>query len=105
MHRSTLVALLLWTSGFTVAVGGMSAQRSHAVLSADEKRILVMVSPKADYDAPHPVAFSLPDGRTVVLRDTFKNQAHTIPLRSPRYGRLIGSPLRGIYVGPLTSVM
>jgi len=72
MHRSTLVALLLWTSGFTVAVGGMSAQRSHAVLSADGKRILVMVSPTADFDGPHPVAFSLPDGRTVVLRDTFQ---------------------------------
>src|SRR5687767_4884083 len=59
------------------AVGGISAPRSHATVSPDGRRVLVMLSqhPEYDripeYDRRYPQVVTLPDGRVVNIRDGF----------------------------------
>ena len=71
MNRSILAVFVFVASGLTVALAGISAPSSHATLSVDGKRLLVMVSPKSNYDRKHPVVFSLPSGRSIILHETF----------------------------------
>jgi hypothetical protein len=69
-HTRTILFLLLAVLPAT-ASGMISAPTSHAQLSTDGSRILVMVSPDADYENAHPSTATLPDGRVVRIRDAF----------------------------------
>ena len=70
--RSVAITIFLALSfGVTCALAGITAPSSQASLSADGKHVLVMISPIVDYDRKHPVTFSLPGGRSVILHETF----------------------------------
>ena len=62
---------LLLSTGSKVLRAGLSAPASFAVLSPDEKRVLVMRSFDVAYDEKHPVMFSMPGGRSIVLHEVF----------------------------------
>jgi hypothetical protein len=66
-----VVALLFWLLGLAVAMGGISAPYSYAVLSPNGKRILVMLSPIKVYDSEFPTKFKLPSGRLIVVGESF----------------------------------
>lgn len=71
MKHFIFSVFFLLVVGLTVAIAGLSSPGSHAVLSADGKRLLVMVSPVAEFDRAHPARFLLPDRRSVILHETF----------------------------------
>ena len=79
--RAGLGVFLLWVSVTTNALASIAATDSHATLSTDGKRLLVMIPPlgtKGKVHDPHPalippkpVPFTLPNGSTVILHEAF----------------------------------
>jgi hypothetical protein len=62
--------LIGWIALTGPAMGKISARNSFAKLSPDGKRLLVMVAPDAKGDQARLKPFVLPDGRSLMLRDT-----------------------------------
>ena len=71
MQPALPTAILLFVFSKAASLAGISAPSSSAYLSMDGRRLLVMVSPAAEYEKRHPSKFTLPDGRSITLNETF----------------------------------
>jgi hypothetical protein len=67
----TLTTIALWFVGLTIASAGLDPPLASATLSADRQRLLVMMPTNVAYERLHPTPFVLPDGRSVILHETF----------------------------------
>ena len=66
-----MVVFLLMVTGMSNSLAGISAPASYAILSGDGKHVLVMRSKVVNYDKRFPVKFTLPNGRLVIIHETF----------------------------------